>query len=125
MTRPRAASFSSLYRPRSPGVMRPAASTAVASKIRSDAPEFDSMPRCIMCQSVALPFSALYWHMGETTIRLAKVRPASSIGENSLLGMGCGSRCRDDRDDDASVTEPDRDRLRAASYSAYSAAARP
>ncbi len=53
------------------------------------------MPRCIMCQSVALPFSALYWHMGETTIRLAKVRPARSMGENRLLGMGCWSRYRE------------------------------
>src|SRR3954453_231967 len=105
--------------------MRPAASTAVASRNIREAPEFDSIPRCIMCQSLALPFSALYWHMGETTMRLAKVRPASSIGEKRLLGMGCGSRCRDDRDDDARVTGPDRDRLRAASYSAYSAAARP
>src|ERR687898_544909 len=78
--------------------MRPAASTAVASKISSDAPEFASMPRCIMCQSVALPFSALYWHMGETTIRLAKVRPARSMGENRLLGMAFKSRYRDDGD---------------------------
>jgi hypothetical protein len=30
---------------------------------------------------------ALYWHIGETTIRFGIVRSASLIGENSALGI--------------------------------------
>src|SRR3546814_14829487 len=44
-------------------------------------------PRWARCQSVALPFSALYSHIGETTMRLGKVRPRSEIGEKSWLVM--------------------------------------
>ena len=43
-----------------------------------------------MCQSEATPSSALYWHMGETTIRFASSRSASRIGENRALGMSHG-----------------------------------
>jgi hypothetical protein len=38
-----------------------------------------------MCQSEATPSSALYWHMGETTIRFASSRSASRMGENKAL----------------------------------------
>ena len=44
------------------------------------APELASMPRWLMCQSLAQPSSALYWHIGATTMRLASSRPASLIG---------------------------------------------
>jgi len=34
------------------------------------------------CQSFAAPFSALYWHIGDTAIRLARVMPPSVSGSN-------------------------------------------
>src|SRR5271154_3667005 len=67
--------------------MRPRRSTWVASMTRSPAPEFDSMPRCVMCQSLPTPSSALYWHIGATTTRFASVRSASFMGENKALGI--------------------------------------
>src|SRR5258708_15955281 len=80
--------------PVQPCVMRPMRSTPVASTTTSDAPEFASMPRCVVCHGVGTPSSALYWHIGATTMRLARSRPASLIGEKSALVMGktlCGS----------------------------------
>src|SRR5712691_2069498 len=68
--------------------MRPRRPTAVASTTRSDAPELASMPRWLTCQSLAQPSSELYWHMGETTMRLSSSRSASRIGENKALVMG-------------------------------------
>src|SRR5579862_3839088 len=67
--------------------MRPRRSTWVASTTRSPAPEFESMPRWVMCQSLPTPSSALYWHIGATTMRFGKVRSASLIGENKALGI--------------------------------------
>src|SRR5712692_9296543 len=67
--------------------MRPARSTAVASIITSPAPDTASEPRCCMCQSVALPSSALYWHIGDTTMRLASVRSRNPMVVKSELGM--------------------------------------
>src|SRR5476651_402039 len=68
--------------------MRPWRSTWVASTTTSAAPEFASMPRCMRCQSLAQPSSAEYWHIGETTMRLASSRPASLRGEKRALLMG-------------------------------------
>jgi hypothetical protein len=42
----------------------------------------DSEPRCCRCQSVAEPATALYWHIGETAMRFARVTPPSVIGAN-------------------------------------------
>src|SRR5271169_1159658 len=67
--------------------MRPWGSTWVASTTSRPAPELASMPRWVMCQSFAQPSSALYWHIGETTMRLASSTPASLIGENSEVAM--------------------------------------
>src|SRR5258708_38673502 len=67
--------------------MRPAASTAVASIISRPAPPTASEPRCSKCHSLALPSSALYWHIGETTMRLASVSSRKAIGVNSGLGI--------------------------------------
>ncbi len=39
---------------------------------------------------MALPSAALYWHMGETTMRLANFRPRKDKGENRTLLMGWG-----------------------------------
>src|ERR1700690_2141370 len=51
------------------------------------APETQNCPRCIKCQSVALPSSALYWHIGETTMRIWTVRPRRAKGWKSALVM--------------------------------------
>src|SRR5262249_26562671 len=67
--------------------MRPRRSMPVASTTTSAAPELASMPRWLMCQSDATPSSALYWHMGETTMRFASSRSASLMGENRALVM--------------------------------------
>src|SRR5215472_10914793 len=75
MTRASASSFSSDHRPRSYLLRRPGISTAVASVMSNPAPDTDRWPRCIMCQSVALPFRAEYWPIGETTMRLPSSSP--------------------------------------------------
>lgn len=69
-----AASVRSERRPRSPGVILPSGETAVASAISSPAPEIAIWSGWIRCQSPASPFSAEYWHIGATTMRLARVR---------------------------------------------------
>ena len=66
--------------PTSFGVMRPSGTTAVASTMTSPAPPAARLPRCTRCQSLAKPFSAEYWHMGETAIRLRNVTPRSFSG---------------------------------------------
>ena len=38
-----------------------------------------------MCQSVASPRSAEYWHIGEITIRFGSVTPRSVNGENNAV----------------------------------------
>jgi hypothetical protein len=40
-----------------------------------------------MCQSLPTPSLALYWHIGDTTIRFGTVRSASFMGENKALGI--------------------------------------
>ena len=87
----RAASLASLQRPRQSGVIRPAGSTAVASRIRSPAPPRARWPRWIRCQSLASPSTAEYWHIGETTIRFASVSPRRRIGSKSALVTGSPS----------------------------------
>src|SRR5947209_4163871 len=73
--------------PTHPCVMRPRRSTSVISTNTSPAPEFASMPRCVMCQSPITPSAALYWHIGATLMRLASSRPLILYGENSALVM--------------------------------------
>src|SRR4029078_3341805 len=80
-------SLSSQQRPRQPCVMRPCRSTWVASTITNAAPECAIMPRCITRQCLEQPPSPEYWHMGETTMRLASSRPARRNGVNKLLDM--------------------------------------
>jgi hypothetical protein len=36
-----------------------------------------------MCHAVASPFSAMYWHIGDTTTRLSSVSPRRVIGAKS------------------------------------------
>ena len=68
-------------------VMRPRASTAVASIITRAAPDSAREPRCCKCHSVALPLIALYWHIGATTMRLAKVSWRNRIGVKRPSGI--------------------------------------
>ena len=82
-----AASLLSWYRPVQPCVMRPSRVTPVASIITSPAPEIAMLPRCTRCQSVMLPSSAEYWHIGDTATRFGSVMPPSRIGSKSLLVM--------------------------------------
>src|SRR5712664_2741610 len=80
-----AASVRSSQSPRSPGVLRPIASTAVASMQSMPAPDNAMVPKWIMCHGVAAPSFATYWHIGDTTTRLGKVMPRRLNGENKTL----------------------------------------
>src|SRR3954469_13764216 len=73
--------------PRSRGLMRPSAVTAVASVSTAPAPPTARLPRCTRCQSVANPFGLEYSHIGETTIRLRRVMLRIESGENSAEDM--------------------------------------
>src|SRR4051812_6829726 len=69
--------------PRSRGLMRPSAVTAVASVSTAPAPPTARLPRCTRCQSVANPFGLEYSHIGDTAMRLRSVTPRIGSGENS------------------------------------------
>ena len=58
--------------------MRPIASTAVASMQNIAAPDSASMLMWVKCQSLASPFSAEYWHIGATMMRLGKLKAAQA-----------------------------------------------
>ena len=89
--------------PRSCGLMRPRGSIAVASVGTSPAPPTARDPRCTRCQSVANPSTLLYWHIGETPIRLRSVTPRIVSGSNrcgiertcARTGLERGTRCID------------------------------
>jgi hypothetical protein len=85
LTRP-SAMIASEYSPRQTGVIRPSGVTV--STITIPAPDRDSEPRCCWCQSFADPSTALYWHIGDTAMRLASVRPPMVISENSFDVIG-------------------------------------
>src|ERR1700749_4443517 len=65
--------------------MRPMASTWVASMQNIAAPDSARLLMWVKCQSLAEPSSAEYWHIGDTMMRLDKVRPRRVIGVKSLL----------------------------------------
>ena len=69
-----AASVASFHSPRQPGVMRPIASTAVASMQNIAAPDSARLLIWVKCQSLASPSTAEYWHIGATMMRLASVK---------------------------------------------------
>ena len=68
-------------------MIRPIADTAVASIVNNPAPDCSSWPQCTVCQSVAQPSTAEYWHIGETTMRLARVRLRSLKGVKRVADM--------------------------------------
>src|SRR3984885_3499499 len=80
-----AASVASSHSPRSAGVMRPTASTAVASMNTTAAPDSARDPRCTVCQELATPSFAMYWHIGDTAIRFANFRAPNCPSENRTL----------------------------------------
>src|SRR5215470_2517611 len=69
------------------GEMRPCGLTLVISHITSPAAPNDRLPRCIRCQSLAEPLLELYWHIGDTTMRLGNVNSRIVIGENRALAI--------------------------------------
>ena len=75
------AAWASSQRPRSCGLIRPSGDTAVASVITSPAPPTARAPRWTRCQSFAKPFSAEYWHIGETPTRFGNVTERRANGE--------------------------------------------
>src|SRR5437763_116619 len=52
---------------------------------RIAAPDSAKVLMCVKCQSLASPFTAEYWHIGATIMRLGRARPRSFIGENRAL----------------------------------------
>src|SRR5947208_2949319 len=79
--------------PRSCGLMRPSGTTAVASVNTSAAPPTARLPRWTRCQSVEKPSTLEYWHIGETTRRLASVTERRASGSNRC-GMDDSVRSR-------------------------------
>jgi hypothetical protein len=64
--------------------MRPSGLTAVASTNNKPAPEIAKELKWVKCQSVALPFSAEYWHIGEIMMRFASVCVPMFNGEKRI-----------------------------------------
>ena len=97
-TRASAASFSSEYRPRSCGEMRPSGDTAVASRIIRPAPDSARWPEVDHVPVAGWPSSAEYWHMGAMTMRFAQAQARRSRGLEqtahhlapALLALRCG-----------------------------------
>ena len=70
--------------PKSAGEIRPSGEMAAASVKINHAPPTARLPKCTKCQSFGNPFSAEYWHMGETTIRFFREISLSLRGENKF-----------------------------------------
>src|SRR5438552_16238188 len=77
--------------------MRPIADTAVASIVNMPALDCRSWPQCTVCQSVAHPSTAEYWHIGDTTMRLARLSLRSLKGEKRVLDTVMTRIVGDDR----------------------------
>src|SRR5260370_3641501 len=75
----------SSQRPRAPTVPQPRRSTLVDSTTTRPAPPAANLPAFIRCQSVGKPFTAEYWCIGGTTMRLRSSTPRIDIGENSSV----------------------------------------
>jgi hypothetical protein len=65
--------------------MRPSGVTPLASTQTIDAPPTARLPRCTKCQSLGMPFSLEYMHIGETKIRLWN---STSEGRGGRRGRG-------------------------------------
>src|SRR6201996_2447780 len=73
--------------PRSPTVPQPRRSTLVDSTTTSPAPPAANLPAFIRCQSVGKPFTAEYWCIGGTTIRLRRDTSRIENGVNSFKSV--------------------------------------
>src|SRR5436309_14236671 len=94
----------------SAGEIRPPRVTAVASTTIRAAPPTARLPRWTRCQSLHIPSSALYWHMGDMTIRLRRVTPrrvngVRRVGEpvGRSLMPACYRRALEDREAGAAL----------------------
>ena len=74
----------SSQRPRSPTVPQPLRRTFVDSTKTRPAPPAAYRPAFMRCQSVACPFTAEYWCIGEITTRLRSVRSLIWRGANRV-----------------------------------------
>src|SRR5437016_11824254 len=83
-SRPSGSTKASSQMPRSPTVPQPRRSTLVDSTITRPAPPAANLPAFIRCQSVGNPFTAEYWCIGGTTIRLRNATSRIDSGVNSL-----------------------------------------
>src|SRR6516225_834305 len=73
--------------PRSPTVPQPRRSTLVDSTTTRPAPPAANLPAFTRCQSVGKPFTAEYWCIGGTTIRLRSDTSRIENGENSIKSV--------------------------------------
>src|SRR5260221_6016237 len=71
--------------PRSPTVPQARRSTFVDSPTTRPAPPAANFPAFIRCQSVGNPFTAEYWCIGGTTMRLRSSASRMASGENSSI----------------------------------------
>src|SRR5262245_44145381 len=96
--------------------MRPIRSTPVASTTTSPAPDMASWAQCWRCHTgLGEPSSALYWHIGEITIRLGNSSGPRVSGLNSVDCIGEPRRskrqgadlglCRPDPNDAAAIDD--------------------
>lgn len=67
------------------GLMRPSAVTAVASVNARAPPPIAQLPAYTRSRSLEKPSTLEYWHLGDTTIRLARVRPRSGSGIEEVM----------------------------------------
>src|SRR6185436_3658681 len=93
-------SCASFHSPVQPWVMRPSGVTPLASTMTRPAPVVASQPRCWRCQAVGAPSSALYWHIGDTAMRLASASGPRRMGEKSALLMWAESSTEEDEGDE-------------------------
>src|SRR5882757_83500 len=85
--RPSGSTKASSQIPRSPTVPQPRRSTLVDSTTTRPAPPAANFPAFIRCQSVGNPFTAEYWCIGGTTMRLRSSTPRMLSGENSNTSL--------------------------------------
>jgi hypothetical protein len=83
--RAQASACSSLQMPASSGLIRPSGETADASAITRPYPPVACEPRCTRCQSFGIPSTLLYWHIGDSQMRLRAVTPRRVMGSKSTL----------------------------------------
>src|SRR5207245_11749896 len=66
----------------------PSGDTSVISVNTSPAPPMALAPRCTRCQSLGVPSTAQYWHIGDTTTRFTNNRSRNRNGVNRGGGGG-------------------------------------